>query len=83
MAPDYDLSNLHTDQADIWFYLKVHAILAEILADQPERRTSPLALVAATRSGISRAASETAGDTHQHKTGSRLIEVGLGQDEVN
>ena len=46
MAPDYDLSNLHADQAVLWFYLKADAILAEIFADhQPERRDSPLALV--------------------------------------
>lgn len=44
MTPDYDLSSLHTDQADLWIYLQVEAILAELLADQPERLGSPLAL---------------------------------------
>ena len=83
MTPDYDLSSLHADQADIWFYLKVNDILAEILGDQFERRTSPLALGAATQSCIIHAASETAGDTQQHTTGSRRNNVGLGQDEVN
>jgi hypothetical protein len=83
MTPDYDLSSLQADQADIWFYLKVNAILAEILGDQSEHRTSPLALGAATRSCVTHGASETAGDTQQHTTGSRLTYVGLGQDEVN
>ena len=44
MTPDYDLSNLHTDQADLWIYLRVDAILAQILADQTERLGFPLAL---------------------------------------
>ena len=44
MTPDYDLSNLHTDQADLWIYLRVDAILALILADQTERLGFPLAL---------------------------------------
>ena len=83
MTPDYDLSNLHTDQADLWIHLKVDAILAEIFADQPERRASPLALGASTQNCSPHCACETAGDTQQHTTGSRLINVGLGQDEVN
>jgi hypothetical protein len=37
MAPDYDLSNLETSQVDLWIYLQVDAIRAEILADQAER----------------------------------------------
>jgi hypothetical protein len=83
MTPDYDLSSLHTDQADLWFYLKVDAILAEILADQPERRTSPLALGASTQNCSPHCACEAAGGTQQSKTGSRLLGVGLGNNEVN
>ena len=44
MIPDYDLSNLHTDQADLWIYLQVNVILSQILAEQAERRGFPLAL---------------------------------------
>ena len=82
MTPDYDLSNLQTDQADLWIHLRVDAILAEILADQPERRTSPLAL------GDSQCCSpycacEAAGGTQQSKTGSGPIGVGLGNKKVN
>ena len=43
MIPDYDLSNLHTDQADLWIYLQVNVILSQILAEQAERRGFPLA----------------------------------------
>ncbi|MGA2610148.1 MAG: hypothetical protein ABSH01_22120 [Terriglobia bacterium] len=44
MAPDYDLSNLETSQVDLWMYLQVDAIRAEILADQAECLGFPLAL---------------------------------------
>jgi hypothetical protein len=44
MTPDYDLTNLQIDQADLWIYLQVDVILAQILADQTEHRASPLAL---------------------------------------
>lgn len=37
MAPDYDLSNLPTDQVDLWIYLQVDAIFGQIVADQAER----------------------------------------------
>ena len=43
MAPDYDLSNLETSQVDLWIYLQVDAIRAEILADQAKRLALPLA----------------------------------------
>jgi len=82
MAPDYDLSTLHADQADLWMYVQVDAILAEILADQPERRTSPLALGAAQHCGP-RFACEAAGSNQKPRTESRLIGVGLGKNKVN
>ena len=44
MAPDYDLSNLETSQADLWIYLQVNAIFSQIMADQAERLGFPLAL---------------------------------------
>jgi hypothetical protein len=44
MAPDYDLSNLPSDQVDLWIYLQVDAILGQIMADQAERLGFPLAL---------------------------------------
>ena len=81
MAPDYDLSNLHADQAVLWFYLKADAILAEIFADQPEPRTSPLALwTPAQCCGLHCAA---AVGTQQRKTGGTPIGVGLGNEKVN
>jgi hypothetical protein len=83
MTPDYDLSNLHTDQADLWIYLRVDAILAEILADQPERRASPLALGDGTQRCSPPCACEAAGGTQQHMTGSGLLDVGLGNKGVN
>ena len=83
MTPDYDLSTLHTDQADLWMYLRVDAILAEILADQTERRTSPLTLGDCTQRCSPYYDCEAAGGTQQHITGSRLIGVGLGNKEVN
>jgi hypothetical protein len=83
MTPDYDLTDLHTGLADLWFYLKADAILAEILADRPERETSPLALGAVTDGFITHVAGETAGDTPQHPAGSGLLGVGLGNKEVN
>jgi hypothetical protein len=43
MAPDYDLSNLETSQADLWIYLQFDAIFGQIVADQAERLGSPLA----------------------------------------
>ena len=83
MTPDYDFSNLHTDQADLWIYLRVDAILAELLADQPEHRASPLTLWDCTQLCSPDCACEAAGGTQQSKTGSRLIDVGLGNKEVN
>ena len=44
MAPDYDLSSLETSQADLWLFLRVDAIRAEILAEQAKRLALPLAL---------------------------------------
>jgi len=44
MAPDYDLSKLATDQADLWIYLQVDAIFGQIMADQAARLGFPLAL---------------------------------------
>lgn len=44
MAPDYDLTNLATDQVDLWIYLQADAILGQIVADQAERLGFPLAL---------------------------------------
>ncbi len=41
MAPDYDLSNLPTAQADLWIYLQVDAIFGQIMADQAERLGFP------------------------------------------
>jgi len=43
MTPDYDLSNLETSQADLWLFLRVDTIRAEILVDQAKRLTLPLA----------------------------------------
>jgi hypothetical protein len=83
MTPDYDLSNLRTDQADLWIYLRFDAILAEILADQPERRDSPLALGDYTQRCSLHCACEAAGGTQQHIAGSGLIDVGPGNNEVN
>jgi hypothetical protein len=83
MTPDYDLSDLHADQADLWFYLKVDAVLAEIFADQPERRTSPLAPGAFMQRCSLDCASEGAIGPQQPKAGSRLIDVGLGNKKVN
>ena len=44
MAPDYDLSNLPTDQVGLWIYLQVDAIFGQIMADQAERLGFPPAL---------------------------------------
>jgi hypothetical protein len=44
MAPDYDLSNLETSQADLWIYLQFDAIFGQIMADQAERLGFPLAV---------------------------------------
>jgi hypothetical protein len=44
MAPDYDLSNLPTSQAELWICLQVDAILRQILAEQAGRLGYPLAL---------------------------------------
>jgi hypothetical protein len=44
MTPDYDLSNLETSQADLWLFLRVEAIRAEILADQAKRLALRLGL---------------------------------------
>ena len=83
MTPDYDLSNLRTDQAELWIYLRVDAILAEILAGQPERRASPLALGDYTQRCSPHCDCEAAGGTQQSKTGSGRIGVGLGNQEMN
>ena len=83
MTPDYDLSNLRTDQADLWIYLQVDVILARILADQTERRTSPLTLGDCTQRCSPHCACEAAGGTQQHITGSGLVGVGLGNKEMN
>ncbi|MGB7592736.1 MAG: hypothetical protein WCD04_20445 [Terriglobia bacterium] len=42
MTPDYDLSNLETSQVDLWLFLRVGAIRAEILADQAKCLGFPL-----------------------------------------
>jgi hypothetical protein len=83
MTPDYDLSNLHADQAKLWIYLRVDAILADILADQPERRASPIALGDYTQRCIPHRDCEAAGGTQQHIAGSGLMDVGPGNMEVN
>jgi hypothetical protein len=83
MTPDYDLSNLQTDQADLWIYLQVDVILAQILADQTERRTSPLALGDCTQRCSPHCDCEAAGGTQQHIAGSGLIGVCLGNKELN
>ena len=44
MAPDYDLSNLPTEQVDLWIYLMGNTIFGQIMADQAERNGFPLAL---------------------------------------
>jgi hypothetical protein len=44
MAPDHDLSNLETSQADLWIYLQFDAIFGQIMANQAERLGFPLAL---------------------------------------
>ena len=83
MTPDYDLSNLRTDQAELWIYLRFDAILVEILADQPERRATPLALGDYTQRCSPHCDCEAAGGIQKHITGSGLIDVGLGNKEVN
>jgi len=83
MTPDYDLTNLQTDQADLWIYLQVGVILAQILADQTERRTSPPALGDCAQLCTPYYDCEAAGGTQQHMAGSGLIGVGLGNKEVN
>jgi hypothetical protein len=37
MAADYDLSNLPTDQAEVWICLQADVIYGQIVADQAER----------------------------------------------
>jgi len=83
MTPDYDLSILHTDQAELWIYLRFDAILGEILADQSERWASPLTLGDCTQLCSPHCDSEAAGGTQQHITGSGLLDVGLGNKGVN
>ena len=83
MTPDYDLSNLHADQADLWMYLKVDAILTELLADHPERRNSRLNSEECTHRCSAYDDCEAARGTQQSETGSRQIDVRLGQNEVN
>ena len=83
MTPDYDLSNLQTDQAELWIYLRFDALLVEILADHSERRAFPLALGTYTQRCSPHCDCEAAGGTQQYKTGSGPIGVGLGNKEVN
>jgi len=83
MTPDYDLSNLRTDQAELWIYLRFDAILAELVADQPERRASPLTLGNCTQHCSPYYDSEAVGGTRRQTTGSGLIDVGPGNMEVN
>jgi hypothetical protein len=45
MAPDYDLSNRETSQADLWIYHQFDAIFGQIIAGQAERLGFPLAQV--------------------------------------
>ena len=42
MTPDYDLSNLITDQVKVWIYLQGDTIFGQIMADQAERLGFPL-----------------------------------------
>ncbi|MGD0224582.1 MAG: hypothetical protein ABSF71_19805 [Terriglobia bacterium] len=44
MTPDYDLSNLITDQVKVWIYLQGDTIFGQIMADQAERLGFPPAL---------------------------------------
>lgn len=37
MSPDFDLSNLPTDQAEVWICLQVDVMYGQIMADQAER----------------------------------------------
>ena len=81
MTPDYDLSNLQTDHADLWIYLD--AIYAEIFADHPEHWASPLTLVDCTQRCSPFCDREAGGGTQQSKTGSGFTDIGLGNTEVN
>ena len=74
MAPDYDLSNLPTDQADLWIYLQVDAIFGQIMADQAERLGFPPRSRGLHRFRHDR---EAAGDIQQWVTGSGRIGVCL------
>jgi hypothetical protein len=44
MVLDYDLSNLPTDQAELWICLQADSIRGQIVAAQAERLGFPLAL---------------------------------------
>jgi len=44
MAPDYDLSKLPTEQADLWVCLQTDVIFGQIMNDQADRLGFPLAL---------------------------------------
>jgi hypothetical protein len=44
MAPDYDLSKLPSEQADLWICLQADVICGQIMADQAERLDFPLTL---------------------------------------
>jgi hypothetical protein len=44
MVVDYDLSNLPTDQAEVWICLQADNICAQIMTAQAERLGFPLAL---------------------------------------
>ena len=43
MTPDFDLSKLPAEQADVWIYLPVDAIFGQILADHGEHLGFPFA----------------------------------------
>jgi hypothetical protein len=40
MTLDHDLSDLETSQSDLWLFLRVDGILAQLLADQAKSRAS-------------------------------------------
>jgi len=44
MVVDYDLSNLPTDQVEMWIWLRADGIRGQIMAAQAERLGLPLAL---------------------------------------
>ena len=56
MTPDFDLSNLQTDQVDLWIRLRADAIRGQIMADQAERLGFAFALPGGIVSTVSREA---------------------------